>query len=152
MHTQTQDMTPQPLSPVLGRVESTIDAAAVGSLATQPAGVPKRSPLFVGAAVTILAAGITVAAWTQRPHARTESAPAVQPPIVVQPPAPAMTTVDPAPPPIVLPSALPPAKPPAPAPAPAPKKTTTKKHEVAAPSPAPKPEPKAEPKGAYDQF
>jgi serine/threonine-protein kinase len=154
MHTQTQDMTPQPLSPVLGRVESTIDAAAVGSLATQPAGVPKRSPLFVGAAVTIIAAGITVAAWSQRPHVRPIATPAIEPP------APAMTTAElppaPIPAPIVVaptPSSLPVAKP-TPAPAPATKKTPTKKHEVVAPapSPAPKPEPKAEPKGAYDQF
>ncbi|MFO0734325.1 MAG: serine/threonine-protein kinase [Labilithrix sp.] len=159
-HTQTQDMTPQPMSPVLARVESTIDAAAVGSLATHPAGVPKRSPLFVGAAITVLAAGITVAVWTGRGSRQPQLAPAAEPP------PPAMTTAtlampiaEPAPttPPVVVtpapaPSALPAARP---APGPAPKKTTKKTtHEpaAAAPAPAPKTEPKAEPKGAYDQF
>ena len=159
-HTQTADMTPQPLSPVLGRAESTIDAAAVGSLATQPAGVPtKRSSAFVGGIIAVLAAGITIAVWN--PMGRAKPAP-VASPAIEAPPSVVTTNVIPEPPPpppattvIVAPapSALPAAKPVIAAPTP---KKATKKHEPAAPAPAPKPagqpQEKAEPKGAYDQF
>ena len=149
MHTQTAEMTPPAW---IGRAESTIDAAAVGSLATRPTPAPKRSPLLLGAAIAIVGAGITVALWSGRAPIRPAATPVADPAPFPPPPTmtiaePAMTVTEPTPVEIApTPSALPAAKATA-APAKRPKK-----HETPAPSPAPKTEPKAEPKGAYDQF
>ena len=126
---ETQDM-------LRGRVESTIDAAAVGSLASHSLPVNKRSPLVVGVLVVAIAGGITVAAWKQRTRVAPEPATPVQQQVqaAVTPPPPPPTAVE------SLPSATASA-------APKPIVKRVKPTKAAA-----KADPKTEPTGAYDKF
>ncbi|MBX3229847.1 MAG: serine/threonine protein kinase [Labilithrix sp.] len=145
----TQDMSIVPS--FHGRVESTIDAAAVGSLAVAPAPVPAKRSYWVGAAlVSLAAAGTLGLAWMRQPKARPEPAVAAAQPPATAPAtktAPATVSVEPEPAPPPSPPPPSTATPPAPARATAPKTKRPPKHE-----PATKTESKSEPAGAYDKF
>jgi serine/threonine-protein kinase len=151
---ETQEMAgAMPGMPFHGRIESTVDAAAIGSLATQTPMPAKRTPLVAGGLVLVAAAAATVFLWTKQPPVVAEpGAPSQQPAPAITPAFTALPAPTPTPTPEEVASAAPSPPPPPPvtgkpAKRPGPAKTKPAPA-VAAPAPAPKPEPK----NAYDQF
>jgi eukaryotic-like serine/threonine-protein kinase len=140
----------------LGRAESTIDAAAVGSLAPYPAPPPATKRRWItGAVVMVVACGVTVAIWrpaTSRSSTSTSNASASSAPTATPTQEPAPVVLAPSSVPMISGTSLPAIA--ESANAGTTSVATTKRAPRAKPVPAarPKAEPKTDPTSAYDHF